>query len=153
MNNNIQNIFGVSGPQLQSIVAEGLRGGGNWCDLYFEHTAYIDLLLRDSQVGSAGYHIDYGCGIRVLSGEKTGYAYAESTDYASLLEAARAAGSIASAQTGIGTPAICQAGACRPRHGSGGTTSVVGSKEIDGICDSANSGESFDSPRGRAEPA
>ena len=112
MNNNIQNIFGVSGPQLQSIVAEGLRGGGNWCDLYFEHTAYIDLLLRDSQVGSAGYHIDYGCGIRVLSGEKTGYAYAESTDYASLLEAARAAGSIASAQTGIGTPAICPAGAC-----------------------------------------
>ena len=112
MNNNIQNIFGVSGPQLQSIVAEGLRSGGNWCDLYFEHTAYIDLLLRDSQVGSAGYHIDYGCGIRVLSGEKTGYAYAESTDYASLLEAARAAGSIASAQTGIGTPAICPAGAC-----------------------------------------
>ena len=112
MNNNIQNIFGVSGPQLQSIVAEGLRGGGNWCDLYFEHTAYIDLLLRDSQVGSAGYHIDYGCGIRVLRCEKTGYAYAESTDYASLLEAARAAGSIASAQTGIGTPAICPAGAC-----------------------------------------
>ncbi|MCQ2187907.1 MAG: TldD/PmbA family protein [Bacteroidales bacterium] len=92
---NIREIFGVSDAQLQSLVAEGLRTGGGWCDLYFEHTAYLDLLLRDSQVGSAGYHIDYGCGIRVLSGEKTGYAYAESTDYSSLLAAAKAAASIA----------------------------------------------------------
>lgn len=93
--NNIREIFGVSDAQLQSLVAEGLRTGGGWCDLYFEHTAYLDLLLRDSQVGSAGYHIDYGCGIRVLNGEKTGYAYAENTDYGSLLSAAKAAASIA----------------------------------------------------------
>lgn len=93
--NDIRNIFGVSDAQLQSLVAEGLRAGGSWCDLYFEHTSYLDLLLRDSQVGSAGYHVDYGCGIRVLSGEKTGYAYAESTDYGSLLAAASAASAIA----------------------------------------------------------
>lgn len=91
----IREIFGVSDAQLQSLVAEGMKTGGSWCDLYFEHTAYLDLLLRDSQVGSAGYHIDYGCGIRVLSGEKTGYAYAESTDYNSLLAAAKAAAGIA----------------------------------------------------------
>ncbi len=93
--NRIRNIFGVSDAQLQSLVAEGLGTGGGWCDLYFEHTAYLDLLLRDSQVGSAGFHIDFGCGIRVLSGEKTGYAYAESTDYPALLSAARAAAGIA----------------------------------------------------------
>ena len=87
--------FGVSEEQLRALVAEGLRAGGDWCDLYFEDTAYHSLLLRDGEVGSGGYHIDYGCGIRVLKGEKTGYAYAESTDYASLLAAARAAGSIA----------------------------------------------------------
>ena len=95
--------FGVTEEQLRTLVAEGLRAGGDWCDLYFEDTSYHDLLLRDGVVGSGGYHVDYGCGIRVLKGEKTGYAYAETTDYPSLLQAAKAAGSIASAAGG-GTP-------------------------------------------------
>ena len=56
---------------------------------------HFDLLLRDGEVASGGYHVDYGCGIRVLKGEKTGYAYAETTDYPSLLAAAKAAGAIA----------------------------------------------------------
>ena len=84
--------FGVTREQLLALVAEGLREGGDWCDLYFEDTSYHDLLLRDGVVGSGGYHVDFGCGIRVLKGEKTGYAYAESTDFASLKQAARAAG-------------------------------------------------------------
>ena len=96
--------FGVSEEQLRALVAEGLRVGGDWCDLYFEDTAYHSLLLRDGEVGSGGYHVDYGCGIRVLKGEKTGYAYAESTDYASLLQAARAASSIASASSATAAP-------------------------------------------------
>lgn len=85
--------FGVTLPQLRSIVAEGLKGG-DWCDLYFEQTIYNDLLLRDGAVASGGFSFDYGCGIRVLAGEKTGYAYSESTDMQSLLAAARAAASI-----------------------------------------------------------
>ena len=96
--------FGVTAEQLRALVAEGLRGGGDWCDLYFEDTAYHDLLLRDGEVASGGYHVDYGCGIRVLKGEKTGYAYAETTDFPSLLSAARAAGAIA--------------GSSESRHGS-----------------------------------
>lgn len=87
--------FSLTEDQLRSIIAEGLRSGGDWCDLYFEDTEYGDLLLRDGEVTSGGHHIDYGCGIRVLKGEKTGYAYAESTDFRSLMAAAAAAGSIA----------------------------------------------------------
>jgi TldD protein len=85
--------FGVTLPQMRSIVSEGLRGGG-WCDLYFEQTVYNDLLLRDGAVASGGFHFDYGCGVRVLDGDKTGYAYSESTDLPSLHAAARAAASI-----------------------------------------------------------
>lgn len=91
--------FSLTEEQLRALVAEGLREGGDWCDLYFEDTTYNDLLLRDGEVGSGGYHVDFGCGIRVLKGDKTGYAYRESTDFTSLLTAARAAASIASASS------------------------------------------------------
>lgn len=91
--------FSLSEEELLAIVAEGMRSGGDWCDLYFEDTEYGDLLLRDGEVTSGGHHIDYGCGIRVLKGEKTGYAYAESTDFRSLMSAAAAAGAIASSDT------------------------------------------------------
>ncbi len=103
MRNSID-IFGIGIPQLRAIVAEGLKGG-NWCDLYFEQTVYNDLLLRDGAVASGGFHLDYGCGVRVLDGEKTGYAYSESTDFTSLLDAARAARSIAVREGSFGVSA------------------------------------------------
>ena len=94
-NTNLSETFALSSRDLETLVAEALRSGGNWCDLYFENTTISNLMLRDGQVSSGGHHLDYGCGIRVLSGEKTGYAYSESTDMPSLLKAARAAGAIA----------------------------------------------------------
>ena len=87
--------FGLTRGQLEAITAEGMRGGADWCDLYFEDTSFYDLLLRDGEVNSGGCSTDYGCGIRVLKGEKTGYAYSESTDFASLMACARAASGIA----------------------------------------------------------
>ena len=92
--------FSLTPQQLDSLIGEALGQGGQWADLYFEDSRWFDLLMRDSQVSSGGMHSDFGCGIRVLCGEKTGYAYAESTDYASLLDAARCAGSIASQGSG-----------------------------------------------------
>lgn len=86
--------FAVTSDQLSRLVGEGVQRGGSYCDLYFERTTYSDLLLRDGQVSSGGYHVDFGCGARVLSGDKTGYAYSESTDAASLLEAVKAAAAI-----------------------------------------------------------
>ncbi len=99
--------FAVTPEQLRALVAEGMKDGGDWCDLYFEDTVYNDFLLRDSEVNSAGYHVDYGCGIRVLKGEKTGYAYSESTAYEDLLRAARTAASIASVATASAQKPFC----------------------------------------------
>ena len=103
---NCTDRFGLTGAQLNSLIAEGLKQGGNWCDLYFEDTSYNDLLLRDGEVNAGGFHVDYGCGIRVLKGEKTGYAYSESTDFPSLLSAARAAAGIADGQGTNGSFAV-----------------------------------------------
>ena len=72
-----------------------MRKGGNYCDLFFENSSIWTISLKDSKVSSGGFHRDYGCGIRVLCGDRTGYAYSESTDYESLCKAADAAGAIA----------------------------------------------------------
>ena len=88
-------IFSVTEQDLESLVAEALGSGGDYCDLFFENTTYGNLMLRDGAVSSGGSHIDFGAGVRVLSGEKTGYAYSESTAMRDLVSSARAAGAIA----------------------------------------------------------
>ncbi|MBQ8022491.1 MAG: TldD/PmbA family protein, partial [Bacteroidales bacterium] len=73
-------IFRTTEQTLENLVGTALAGGGDYADLFFENTTYSDLMLRDGQVSSGGFHVDFGVGIRVLKGEKTGYAYSESTD-------------------------------------------------------------------------
>ena len=87
--------FGVTVQQLEKVCAEALAHGGDYCDLYFENTTFFNLLLKDGVVSSGGFHTDYGVGIRVLKGEKTGYAYSESTEMADMVKAAEAASAIA----------------------------------------------------------
>jgi len=92
-------LFKVDEGQLSKLVREGIRGGGSYCDLFFEYSTYSELLLRDGIVSSGGFHEDFGVGIRVLKGERTGYAYSESTDMRSMLEAVGAAAKIAVSNT------------------------------------------------------
>ena len=80
-------LFQVTPGTLEELTGLGIREGGSYCDLFFEDTSYTELMLRDGEVSAGGSHIDYGCGIRVLCGEKTGYAYAERTDMPSLIAA------------------------------------------------------------------
>ncbi|MBR3285962.1 MAG: TldD/PmbA family protein, partial [Bacteroidales bacterium] len=105
--------FRVTEPMLESLISSALRSGGDYADLYFENTVYSDLLLRDGQVASGGLHTDFGVGIRVLKGDKTGYAYTESTDPAEMMQAAKAAATI-SLQGGVGA---AKAEASVGRHG------------------------------------
>ena len=88
-------IFKVTEEQLQTLTDIALARGGDFSDLYFEHTTYFNLLLKDGVVSSGGFHTDFGVGIRVLKGEKTGYAYSENTEMKDMLEAAKAASAIA----------------------------------------------------------
>ena len=87
--------FGVTREDMRQLASEALRHGGDWCDLFFENTINGNLVLRDGIVSDGGFNVDYGVGIRVLNGEKTGYAYSESTDMGSMMKAAKAASAIA----------------------------------------------------------
>ena len=88
-------IFKVSEGQLKTLTDTALSKGGDFADLYFEYTTYFNLLLKDGVVSSGGFHTDFGVGIRVLKGEKTGYAYSENTEMSDMLAAAKAASAIA----------------------------------------------------------
>ncbi len=100
-------LFQVNERQLERLAAEGLGSGGTYCDLFFESSTAASLMLKDGVVSTGSYSKDYGAGIRVLDGEKTGYAYTENTDPKSLAEAAEAAAKIAGGKAGAETAINC----------------------------------------------
>ena len=99
MKNHYLNIFKVEQKQLESLMQVASGYGADYADLYFENTTYFNLMLKDGIVSSGGFHTDFGVGIRVLKGEKTGYAYSESTDISDMTKAAKAAAMIAAGQS------------------------------------------------------
>jgi len=89
--------FSIDEADLKKVLAAALEKGGDYADLYFEHAFNNSLGLRDGEVNSTFSGIDYGMGVRVLSGDQTGYAYVESTELNDMLKAARTAARIADA--------------------------------------------------------
>src|SRR5690606_32389649 len=64
-------------------------------DLYFQSTRYESWSVEDGNVKEGVFSVDQGVGVRAIVGEKTGFAYADQLDVASLLDAAAAARGIA----------------------------------------------------------
>lgn len=95
MKNKYLDLFQLTENQLNEIISTALATGGDYADLYFEYTTYSNLVLRDGVVSSGGFHTDYGVGIRVLKGERTGYSYCENTRMKDMKDAAKAAAVIA----------------------------------------------------------
>jgi len=98
----IDYIFPTCEEDIAKVLGTALSRGGDFADLYFEHTVTHTLVLMDGQVNSAYSNIDYGVGVRVVRGERTGYAYSEKTTLEDMLRAARFAAEI-NGQAGTGT--------------------------------------------------
>ena len=88
--------LGLSERLMELCLGEALSAGGDYADLYFESVTSTSLGIDESLVKSASQGISVGCGIRVLSGERTGYAYTDNLSPERLLHAARTAALIAS---------------------------------------------------------
>ena len=88
--------LGISERLMERCLGEALSAGGDYADLYFESVTSTSLGIDESLVKSASQGISVGCGIRVLSGERTGYAYTDDLSSERLLRAARTAALIAS---------------------------------------------------------
>jgi TldD protein len=87
--------FGITPNDLQKYLAEALSAGGDYADLYFEYLTSTSISVDESIVKSASQGISAGCGVRVLAGERTGYAYTDDLSPDKILRAARTAALIA----------------------------------------------------------
>lgn len=96
--------FAISENNLLKVISEALSRGGDYADIFFEHTFSNNIALRDGEVNRASSNIDFGAGVRVVSGDQTGYAYVENTELKSLLKAAQTAAGIASLPSGLKNP-------------------------------------------------
>ena len=69
--------YGLTEHDLERYLAAALSAGGDYADLYFEYLSSTSLMVDESMVKSASQGISAGCGVRVVSGERTGYAYTD----------------------------------------------------------------------------
>src|SRR3981081_4401765 len=89
--------YGLAERDLERYLGAALSAGGDYADLYFEYLSSTSLMVDESMVKSASQGISAGCGVRVVSGERTGYAYTDDLSAERILHAARTAALIASA--------------------------------------------------------
>ena len=87
--------FGLDDGARDRVFGQALEGRSGWAELYLEHAVREVVELEDGSIRKASRHLDAGAGVRVVSGERTGYTYTEDVQLDPLLDAARAARAIA----------------------------------------------------------
>ena len=80
--------LGLTERLLERCLGEALSAGGEFADLYFEAVTSTSLGMDEGIVKTAAQGISVGCGVRVLSGERTGFAYTDDLSSERLLKAA-----------------------------------------------------------------
>jgi TldD protein len=88
--------LGLSERLMERCLGEALSAGGDYADLYFEAVTSTSLGIDEGLIKTASQGISVGCGIRVVSGERTGFAFTDDLSSERLLKAARTAALIAS---------------------------------------------------------
>jgi len=88
--------YGVTERDLEKYLGAALSAGGDFADIYFEYLFSTSISVDESLVKSATQGISAGCGVRVISGERTGYAYTDDLSPERIVHAARTAALIAS---------------------------------------------------------
>ncbi len=79
---------------LESVLSKTLSAGVDMSEIFLQRTESESWMLEDGVVRDADYSINQGFGLRVTSGEKIGFAYADAIALPELLSAASSAHSI-----------------------------------------------------------
>src|SRR6185369_14033368 len=105
--------YNVTARDLEAYLSEALSRGGDYADLFFEYRVNHSIVIEEQIVKSATKGVHIGVGVRVISGEKTGYAYSDDLNRENIVKAARTAAFIANASAdggkmGIPSPIILE---------------------------------------------
>lgn len=93
--------FGINEKMVSDIITSALSKGGDYCDLYFQHSITNSIGLEDQIVNRAYTGVDLGVGIRVIKGDQTGYSFTEEITLNAMKLAALTAASIANSSKNI----------------------------------------------------
>jgi TldD protein len=85
---------GLVEQDLDRMLGELTGNGIDAADLYFQSSRLESWVLEDGIIKEGAHNIEQGAGIRVISGEKTGFAYSDELQLPTLQEAARTARAI-----------------------------------------------------------
>lgn len=88
--------LGMDKETLNKVIAEALKNGGEFAEVYLENRVSRNIVMEESKFKSGLYGISQGAGVRVISGNKTGYAYTDDITVESLIRAANVASYVAS---------------------------------------------------------
>ena len=106
--------FGLDTRTLEATLGSALARRADFADLYFEFRSVDSVSLDEGLVKKANRGVSQGAGVRVLAGEKTGYAYSDEVSAERLEIAAQHARAIAAAGTTASVPALREGE--RPSH-------------------------------------
>src|SRR5438105_13022158 len=105
--------FGVTPADIERLLAVALSKGGDFADLYFEYRTLGSVGLEEQIVKSATHSITQGVGVRVITAEKTGFAFTDEIAFDSIRRASETAAAIA--RSG-GSPEAIRVTPSRPEH-------------------------------------
>ena len=86
---------GLDQRQLERVLTDLMGPAVDAGDLYFQSSCHESWMLEDGLVRSGSHSVEQGVGIRAISGDKVGFAYADEIIMPSLLQASGAARAIA----------------------------------------------------------
>ncbi len=86
---------GLDLSSLEKALGEIYHHDNDYADLYFQSSQHESWVLEDGIIKDGSYNIERGVGVRAISGEKTGFAYSDDINETALLDACRAARTIA----------------------------------------------------------
>jgi TldD protein len=92
----LNHVFPFSLRDFELILEAALSQGGDFADIFMEYRHYQAVVMEEDIIKETSESIIQGIGIRVISGEKTGYAYTNDISYEKARQAALTAAAIAS---------------------------------------------------------
>ncbi|HXU07764.1 MAG TPA: metallopeptidase TldD-related protein, partial [Blastocatellia bacterium] len=87
--------YGLTGADIDKLLATALARGGDYADLFFEYRVANVVNIEEQIIKQAAKSISQGVGVRVVIGDKTGYAYTDEIAFDSIRHAAETASHIA----------------------------------------------------------